>query len=235
MRKHYLFLLSYAAVIALGLLICNYVLKTPYTSDHFGKTFLPFTTILALMTIGYIWRQQSILLKHPPKQAYIYGVLPILPIALIACITIFTTWQWQLVFFIPIIDAILIGISEEGLFRGILLGELLKRLSPIQAILCSACMFAAFHLLNVMGGLSINEVFSQLLSTFFIGLFLGAVYVYTRNIYLPIVFHLLWDYVFLADGLNKSVYSPTLLMITVLLGCIITVVLFWKLKRRTSL
>lgn len=235
MRKHYLFFLAYTAVMALGLLYCNVVLKTPYTSAHFGKTFLPFTTMLALMTVVYIWRQPSILLKHRPKHAYLYGVLPIVPIALMACIAMLTAWQWQLVFFIPIIDAILIGISEEGLFRGILLGGLLKRMHPIQAILCSACMFAAFHLLNVLGGLSINEVFSQLLSTFFMGLFLGAVYVYTRNIYLPIVFHLLWDYVFLADGLNKSVYSPTLLMITVLLECIITVVLFWKLKRRTSL
>ncbi|MQJ17065.1 CPBP family intramembrane metalloprotease, partial [Escherichia coli] len=83
-----------------------------------------------------------------------------------------------LIFVLAMIDAILIGIAEEVAFRGIILGGLAQRIKPLYAVLLSAILFAALHLLNVLGGVTLSDVLNQMLSTFLMGIFLGAVYIY---------------------------------------------------------
>ncbi|WP_162778336.1 CPBP family intramembrane glutamic endopeptidase, partial [Staphylococcus aureus] len=104
-----------------------------------------------------------------------------------------------------------------------------------SAVLVSAILFAAEHLLNVLGGVTLSDVLNQPLSTFLMGIFLGAVYIYTRNIFYPIFFHFAWDYVFLNNGLGAVSFAPVLFIATVVLEVIVIIWVLWKMRKVETL
>jgi membrane protease YdiL (CAAX protease family) len=69
---------------------------------------------------------------------------------------------------------------EEAVFRGLILGGLLRRYSAPTAILVSAVLFALFH----------RNPF-QLVGAFFAGLLAGWIYVRTRSLWPCVIFHAL--------------------------------------------
>ncbi|WP_186434629.1 CPBP family intramembrane glutamic endopeptidase [Staphylococcus agnetis] len=171
MKKHYLFLALYMFVMGLGLIITKQVFNTPYESAHFGKTFLPFMAILAIMTVIYGLRHKSSLVLAPASGHGWLFILPFITITLLGAFTLVDNANAGLMFVLPMIDAILIGIAEEGAFRGIILGGLAQRMKPIYAVFLSAVLFAALHLLNVLGGVTLSDVLNQMLSTLLMGIF----------------------------------------------------------------
>lgn len=96
--------------------------------------------------------------------------------------------------------AILIPIAEEILFRGIILGQLLKKYRPWVSILLSAAVFGVMH------GLSVHIGYA-----FVCGIVIGAVYYATSNIAMTILIHIIFNFfggtlsVILSDGLIISV------------------------------
>ncbi|PTF67252.1 CPBP family intramembrane metalloprotease [Staphylococcus chromogenes] len=235
MKKHYLFLALYMFVMGLGLIVTKHVFNTSYESEHFGQTFLPFMTILAVMSVIYGLRNKStIALASTKKHGWLF-ILPFITITLLWILTMVENVNTGLMFILPMIDAILIGIAEEGAFRGIILGGLARRMKPIYAVFLSAVLFAALHLLNVLGGVTMSDVLNQMLSTFLMGIFLGAVYIYTRNIFYPIFFHFAWDYVFLNNGLGAVSFAPMLFIGTVVLEVLVIVWILWKMRHVQTL
>ena len=232
MKKHYIFLAAYMIVMGLGLFVCKNFLNTPYDGVHFSRRFLPFMALLAVMVVIYSVRFQSLLsLERRNKNTYIFSILPLITIVSAAILAALHYFSWQIASIIPFIDATLIGIAEEGMFRYIILGALLHYIKPVKAILLSSLLFGALHLLNILGGLSIDEVGSQLISTIAMGIFLGTVYAYTSNIYIPILFHSAWDYIFLVQGIEVP-YVSQLFIITIVLEIIVTCIMLWRIKRR---
>jgi len=74
--------------------------------------------------------------------------------------------------------AIIAPVVEELIFRGVILHGLARNYSRLRSVVLSALLFALFHL---------NPW--QLPATFVLGLLLGWIMVYTRNIYLAIAGH----------------------------------------------
>lgn len=83
----------------------------------------------------------------------------------------------------------LVAFSEELVFRGYILGNLLE-LSKTKwnALAVSAVLFALFHVSNT--GISFIAVLNLILS----GLLLGLNYIYTRNLWFSILFHFGWNF-----------------------------------------
>lgn len=79
-----------------------------------------------------------------------------------------------------VVIALLAGVGEELLFRGVIQKELSNYLSPAASILIGAFIFAAFHL-EIMG----------FLPKFLIGLVLGYAYYASKTVLLPIIIHTL--------------------------------------------
>ena len=79
---------------------------------------------------------------------------------------------------------IMVPIAEELLFRGIVLGELNLRYSPRVVVLVQAVLFAVFHM---------NPI--QTLYTFIPGLLLGIAYYYTGNLVIPIIMHMIFNFI----------------------------------------
>jgi len=101
-----------------------------------------------------------------------------------------------------IVIAILPGVSEELLMRGILLPSLLPALGAPGAILTTAAAFAAMH----------GDAY-RFLFTFVVGLVLGAVRVRSGSLVPPIVAHATLNAVTflvapLVDDPSQTVYTP---------------------------
>jgi len=84
----------------------------------------------------------------------------------------------------------LIAFSEEMVFRGYILGNLLDSLAnKWVALLISGILFAAFHFTNP----GIHTL--AFVNLFLAGLLLGINYIYTRNLWFSFLFHLSWNFV----------------------------------------
>ena len=112
-------------------------------------------------------------------------------------------------------------IFEELIFRGIMLDGLLKRYSPIKAILISSFLFGLVHL---------NPW--QFITGLFLGVFMGWIYYKTKSISFTIIIHasvnltgFLMRYFgnFDPSDMNKTLvesYGGTLNTVLIIVGCI---------------
>ncbi len=83
---------------------------------------------------------------------------------------------------------ILVSFSEELVFRGYILNNLLQSMPKIPALLVSAILFAGFHTLNP--GMSLIAF----LNIFIAGVLMGSNYIFTRNLWFSICFHFAWNF-----------------------------------------
>lgn len=96
-------------------------------------------------------------------------------------------------FILSIITCLFTCIIEELLFRSILTTEIVKYKSKSKAILISSAIFGLIHLLNISSISTILPSLLQVIYTFGLGLILSSMYLESKNIILPIVFHFLFN------------------------------------------
>lgn len=230
MNKNYIILSIYMAIMGLGLFISKNIFKTPYNSPDFSEKFLMFMAILALLVL-YHWikNKKGLVLSTSNKPSYFISSILFVPVTLFGIYSVFSNFSLNISFFVLIVDTILIGIAEEIMYRGILIGDMTKRFHPMIAIILSSILFCALHILNIIGGLSTSEVINQMVSTFVMGVFLGAMYIDTKNIVLPIIFHSFWDYILLSGIMEKVDFMPILLIGVYVAEIVISLVIFIKI------
>jgi len=95
------------------------------------------------------------------------------------------------------------GIGEEALFRGYLISYWFKNKNsakniPIMAILCSV-LFGLTHAANIFGGAPVSITIVQVIGTIGIGMLLTAIYIRSGNIIIPMITHLLTDFICFMD------------------------------------
>lgn len=99
------------------------------------------------------------------------------------------------------------GIFEEYLFRGLILGKLLKAFSgPSRtktiwyAVIVSSLLFGCAHATNIAAQ-SIPDTIIQILNAAFMGGILAALYLRSGSIIVPMIFHSGWDFsIFIVSG-----------------------------------
>jgi membrane protease YdiL (CAAX protease family) len=92
-----------------------------------------------------------------------------------------------------LVNTMLVGWSEEVMFRGIFLRGLHRSFGVWIAILGSSAIFGAIHLLNVFLTGDLNGAVMQAAAAFLSGVFLTAVRLRTGSLWTGIVLHGLWD------------------------------------------
>lgn len=83
---------------------------------------------------------------------------------------------------------ILVSFSEELVFRGYILNNLMQSMPKMPALLVSALLFAGFHTLNP--GMSLIGF----LNIFIAGMLMGCNYIFSRNLWFSIFFHFSWNF-----------------------------------------
>ena len=130
--------------------------------------------------------------------------LKIIPLLLLCCSNLFvsmaqkTTINNNIDLFIIIsglITSIGVGIVEELLFRSQVLDEFIKHKTKFQSLIYSSLIFGSVHLLNISSIGSIPTTLVQVGYTFFLGMVLGIIYLISNNIILPIIYHILFNFI----------------------------------------
>jgi hypothetical protein len=83
---------------------------------------------------------------------------------------------------------VIIAFSEELVFRGYILNNLMQSFGKWIALFISAILFAAAHSLNP--GINLLSVGGLFLA----GILLGINYIYTKNLWFAILFHISWNF-----------------------------------------
>ena len=83
-----------------------------------------------------------------------------------------------------------VAVTEEVIGRGLILGRMLDGgINKFVALFISAVLFSLMHLFNP------NFAFVPFLNIMVAGCFLGASYIYTRNLCFPIALHWFWNWI----------------------------------------
>lgn len=83
---------------------------------------------------------------------------------------------------------VLVALSEELLFRGYVLNNLMKSMNRLNALLMSSLFFTLMH--------SINPNFSWMSfwNILLAGILIGLPYIFTKSLWLPIALHFSWNF-----------------------------------------
>lgn len=112
-----------------------------------------------------------------------------------------------------ILAMIMVGVSEELMFRGVLLNSCLEyfgenSVSALRkGIIISGSIFGAFHIFNVLIGASLSGSIVQAINAAVLGIVFGIIYVRSgKNIWPCIVLHSIQDTVsFLQSGMMNGI------------------------------
>ena len=96
---------------------------------------------------------------------------------------------------VRLIGAVLfVGITEEIVFRGFLLNALLKKMKLWPAIALNEVFFVLIHFpIWIHQGLDVLTFLTSIVTVFLLGGLFSFSFVKTRNIFVPIVLHMIWN------------------------------------------
>ena len=97
------------------------------------------------------------------------------------------TFDFQKIF-LSIILFVGVSVFEEVIFRGYMLKNLLESFNPYVALFISSIFFSLIH------GSNPNVTTLGLCNIFLAGFFLGASYIFTKNLWFPIALHFSWNF-----------------------------------------
>ncbi len=93
---------------------------------------------------------------------------------------------------------IIVAVVEEVLFRGYILKNLMLSMNKYVALIISSILFSLAH------GANPHMSFFTFADLFLAGITLGISYLYTKNLWFPIAFHLSWNLFQSLFGFNVS-------------------------------
>lgn len=97
-----------------------------------------------------------------------------------------------------------IGLGEEFVDRLLIFG-LLQRFGTKFALVVSSALFGLSHMNVYVYSWNIWDAFHHVMSTFGFGLFMGALLIVTRSIWVPVFFHAIYDWPIIFE----TEYLPT--------------------------
>lgn len=142
-----------------------------------------------VMSMGFQWKQ----FQPDAIVGLCFGIaLPMLGTLILYAIK---KLQWSEVnfsgsdLFIALVMMALVALSEEMVFRGYILNNLMESMNKWAALGISALVFALAHGGNT--GISALAIINLILG----GLLLGVNYIYTRNLWFALCFHFSWNFI----------------------------------------
>ncbi|MGT2932596.1 CPBP family intramembrane glutamic endopeptidase [Streptococcus catagoni] len=184
-------------IISMGIVnyICSRMHNTTYSDPNYIVLVTPFIAVMAALTIiCFICQKDKLKLPWNEKGSLALFLIIFIPIVGMTLFSLFVQGAMSKAVLMSIIGTLCVGIAEEFMFRRILFIGVLNKGNLKRAVLISAIFFSLLHSVNVLSGVPIKNMFMQLIMTFIAGLYYAFMYLYTKNIYLLVAEHWLWDY-----------------------------------------
>jgi membrane protease YdiL (CAAX protease family) len=123
----------------------------------------------------------------------------------------------------------LIGLTEEIMFRGVLLRAAMARFSVFNSMLISATLFAFMHGIIGIGGQPGLITVQQIAFAFLVGIFLAPIAIATGTLWIVVIWHAVWDMLVYASQLVGIVHHYAL--IGIMVQALVSVWLWARLVR----
>lgn len=229
MKRFYSIAIIYTIIMGIGIFICKNFKDVSYLDSNFINTFMPFLIILAIFSIICYKKCKKKIDEYRPR--YTAFMLLFVPVMLISLFTIVQKFELSKSFFIPLIGALLVGLNEELIYRGVIFSNAAEKRGITKAVFISSLTFSLLHAVNILGGLSPASVITQLITTFIAGIFLSLSYKNIKNIWLIVVYHGLWDYISLS-GIGK-VYPiiDTIIVVLMIIEIIVSLFMLRNIRK----
>lgn len=146
--------------------------------------------LLLLATVLRGWRHAIGLIA---PTAWRPALVPILAVTLLLGLSVLSGLPAPATLLLLAVNAAFVGLSEELMFRGVLLSALLARLGVRRAALVGAIAFGAIHSANVLVTGELGPAVGQSVMAIGMGLWATAIRLRTGSLLVPIVLHGLWD------------------------------------------
>lgn len=166
-------------------------------------------SIIVICLLNYWIIQQKVFFKPGERKRWWLSFLIVCLIIVAFCIPSQNFWS-------ALDIGLLAGLSEELMFRGIILGFLLKLMtnksdSRWRVMLCltiSSLLFGGLHYVN-LSMQSFSGTTYQVINAVAFGMILGALYIKSGTIIVPMALHFISDFLFgIIGGLPKNNYTP---------------------------
>lgn len=191
------------------------------------------TLIIAVVFLffisGYLYRWQGLGLCLPSSLIALRVLwLPLIYLVLMLSIATLQGFPESRIVLIVLCNAMLIGISEELMFRGILFKAAYTRLPPWKAIWFTSIIFGAIHALNALITGDFTAALMQSLLATSSGIWFIAIRIRTASLIPVMIIHGLWDFsVFmLANGSGSAETESLSAEFQIFLQVIFTIPLF---------
>ena len=231
----------YITIMGIGMYIMHSIMGDTYGTPGMMNTMIWVEVVLSLLAIIFISRYSS-------WKAVGFGQLQWKHILWLVPGIILLAYTWFNIINVlaaPEIDdkifnalviigitTLMVGFSEEVMFRGIVLRGALTQKRIFTSMLISAAFFSSLHAVNVLGGASAASIPIQLLNTFLFGLFFAPLALKMGNLIPLIIFHWLWDFT-LFTAVMLSVDTSIMFISFLLIEIIMIIVLWWLMKNKT--
>ncbi len=222
-KKGILIALGYIAIMAIAMSLMHFVFHYNYTNPNMTKVLIVFEFIMTIYAI-YMYNKLAKGLMFQPFQLH-WALALIFAFEIIAIIVALFTGSFAnhiSLLLIVTLTTLLVGISEEMIFRGILLPIFMQKRNVIIAVLFSAIGFSLLHSVNVLGGLSFQEAGFQVLMTLFAGIFYALLALKIKNIIPLMILHWLWDLILITESITGA-STGAIMLIPALLEYILIV------------
>jgi len=131
---------------------------------------------------------------------------------------------------------LMVGFTEESMYRGILFYGLESKYSPLIAIIGTGIVFGLFHYVNLFIGASLYETDYQVLHAIAAGFMYAALRLRIGAIWVVMFFHGIWDFtVFLMQSFSEKVavspateIEPVRLLITIAPAMLYAAFVYWR-------
>ncbi len=199
--------------------------------------------LLALVTLAMRWRDLKFVAPRPTSSLRVLW-FPAIYLVFFALLPALTGLPPASTLLFLGINTVLVGLSEEWMFRGVLFQGLRSRLTMWPSILITSLLFGAVHVLNVIVTGQLVGSVVQAGAAFLSGMLLITLLIRTGSIWVPIVYHALWDFGTFVTSATADTAAPqdftagwlwALPMVIVLPNALYALVLLRRVRHDTRL
>lgn len=144
-------------------------------------------------------------LRAPTPWRAVWLVWPVLLYSLLMLLAAWAGgWPPTPMLLIVACNTALVAVSEELMFRSVLLQSLLERYAVWPAVLISSALFGVAHTVNGLATGDFSGALWQSLAAFLQGVGYAAIRLRTRSVWPMVVVHALWDFALVTSMLATA-------------------------------
>ncbi|VWL85004.1 CPBP family intramembrane glutamic endopeptidase [Oceanivirga miroungae] len=198
----------YTLIMSMGMFVMHNIVGLDYSNSNMVYTLVYFEIAMTILTIvvyrKYFKNKAFNKPKNKPRKIFLFVFAVMILGSLVLAYQYFINATYSptknKLLLMAITTTMLVGFSEELMYRGIVLPAFLENHSKFKTILISSAFFSSLHAVNILGGFELTGVISQVVVTFFVGITFACIFTEIKSLLPLIIFHGWWDFLSIGGG-----------------------------------